>query len=80
MNIFSIYRASDYINHTFITKEGHGQEYELPYYKWEADLDFNGNGIMAESTGSWVSNGWKGFYTLTRVPTDNNLMHVRMKK
>lgn len=36
--------------------------------------------MAAESTGSWLSLGWKGFYTVNKVPGDNFLMHVRMKK
>lgn len=73
-------RSFEFINHTYVSKESHGKEYELPYYKWEADLDHNGNEMMAESTGSWVSMGWKGFYSFSKVPGDNFLMHVRMKK
>jgi hypothetical protein len=55
-------------------------QYELPYYKWEADLDFNGRGEDSDATGSWIATGWRGFYTVTGVPNENYLMHVRMKK
>lgn len=55
-------------------------DYEMPYYKYEADLDHTGNDMELESTGSWVFAGFRGQYSLREAPDEKYLTHERMKK
>lgn len=75
-----IKRTHDYLHMQHTAPAGSENEYEQPYYNWEAYLDIKGVEQEAESTGSFISTGFKGFATISRVPDEHYIMHARMKK
>lgn len=78
----AVNRSFEFINQNFsVDRTGHGKEYEMPYYKWESNLDITGNDLDVEATGSWQTVGWRGFMSYTRLPNEENYMtHKRLKK
>lgn len=76
----NVNRIHDYVNNVYSPKGEFNKEYEMPYYKWEADLDNHGHDPEYEQTGSFFYGGWRGQYTMRRVPDDDHLSHERMKK
>ncbi len=73
-------RTFAYVNHTYVPTGDYNKDYEMPYYKWEADLDQNGNEQELESTGSWKMHGFRGIQMFREAPDEKHLTHERMRK
>ncbi len=58
----------------------YNKEFELPYYHWESNLDVTGNEAQADGTQGFFISGFLGTHTTTRVPNDDKLFHLRMKR
>jgi hypothetical protein len=58
----------------------YNKEFELPYYHWESELDVKGNEAPLDSTQGFFIDGFRAFLTPYRVPNDERLMHIRMKR
>ncbi len=73
-------RTYDYINGTYSPTGDYTKDYEMPYYKWEADLSANGNEEEFEQTGSFLYIGFRGMHNLRAPPEEKYLTHERMRK
>jgi len=76
----TINRTFDYVNSQYSPTGNYNKEYEMPYYKWEADLDQNGNEEEFESSASFVYIGFRGMYNFRAPPDEKYLLHERMRK
>ena len=58
------------------------KDYEMPYYRWEADLDHNGNKNEDDGVQATFFKGFKGFLSLAELTPDENknMVHERMRK
>lgn len=76
----NIDRTFNYINHTYNPTSNYNKEYEMPYYKWEKDLEEVGNGEEYESSASFLYIGFRGFYNFRVPPEETHMTHERMRK
>jgi hypothetical protein len=71
----------DYISNNYTPPKGTNAQYEQPYYNWEAELrERHGNDPDAESTGSYLSTGFRGLITISQIPDEKFKLHPIMKK
>ena len=73
-------RTHHYVNHHYKPTGSYNKDYEMPYYKWEADLDYVGNPEEYESSGANIYIGFRGQWNFRAVPDENYLTHERMRK
>jgi hypothetical protein len=77
-----ISRISNYVNdrNAEVVLRG-SSDYEMPYYRWEKDLDWRGQIDMLEYSQSFIRPAFRGFFTLINEPLDDRkTIHERMKK
>jgi hypothetical protein len=75
-----INRTFHYINHVYTPTGDYNKEYEMPYYKWEKNLEEVGNAEEYESSASFLFIGFRGMYNFRAPPEEGYLTHERMKK
>jgi hypothetical protein len=63
-----------------IKRPDYNSEFEMPYYKWEADLHVTGNQELTDNAQGYFFEGFRGLASFTKVPNENRLMHVQIKK
>ncbi len=76
----NINRISTHVNENYRPSGDWNKEYEMPYYKYEHDLEFNGRELETEESSSMFMNGFKGHFSVKTVVDDNHLSHERMRK
>ena len=74
-----LFRITRFIEDQSKTSD-YNSEFELPYYNWEVQLDRKGNEVQADGTQGFFISGFLGTHTVTRVPNDDKLYHIRMKR
>jgi hypothetical protein len=55
-------------------------EYEMPYYHWEARLHQTGNDELIDNSQGYFFEFFRGFANFNRAINENKLQHIQLKK